>query len=132
MTVSWDPEYVLRRDTEQADRMRSFLGSGQLGRLLEILRSARQQKRMYFQPVDVETAVTFLNAFDVGCFACGIDLSNVFRERATNERGWEWNALGPEREMRSRGHTDEQIIDELFLIEITAWEMLKGDSEDLR
>ena len=69
---------------------------------------------------------------NVGCFACGIDLPLVFRERATNERGWEWNALGPTREMRSRGLADEQIIDELFLIEITAWEMLKGDSEALR
>ena len=37
------------------------------------------------------------------------------------QRGWERNALGPVYQMRQRGMTDEQIVDEFLVIEIETW-----------
>jgi hypothetical protein len=118
--------YFENDEPKTGDLMRLFMQSGQVDRLLSILRSARQRKPMYFQPVDVETAENFLNGFRVGSLACGIEIPLSIQERATNERGWKWNALGPLKEMRERGLDDDQIVDELFAIEIRAWEMHKG------
>ncbi|MHB1558572.1 MAG: hypothetical protein ACYC61_14035 [Isosphaeraceae bacterium] len=91
-------------------------------RILEILRSARSRKSMYLGTVDVPSAETFLNGFLVGCFACGRDVPLEIREQVTIARGWTWSAARPIDEMRERGLTEEQVVDELFAIEIAAWE----------
>lgn len=91
-------------------------------RILEILRSARSRKAMYLGTVDVPSAESFLNGFEVGCFACGRDLPLEIREQATTARGWTWSAARPIDEMRQRGLTEEQVVDEFFAIEIAAWE----------
>lgn len=91
-------------------------------RIIEILRSARGRKAMYLGTADVASAEDFLNGFQVGCFACGQDIPPEIRERVTTERGWRWSAMGPIVQMRERGLTEEEIIDELFAIEIEAWE----------
>lgn len=91
-------------------------------RIIEILRSARGRKAMYLGTIDVPSADSFLYGFRVGCFACGRDLSLAVRERVTTAHGWEWSARGPIEEMRERGLSEEEIVDELFAIEISAWE----------
>ena len=124
-------EYVLRRDTEQADRMRSFLGVGPAWLAFwEILRSARQSKtHVLLSLVRCRNGRNCLTSSKFRLASMRLSTCLTCSERrATNERGWEWHAFGPVQEIRSRGLADEQIIDELFLIEITAWEMLKGDS----
>ncbi len=93
-------------------------------RILEILRSARSRKAMYLGTVDVPSAECFLNGFVVGCFACGRDLPLEIHEQVTIARGWTWSAARPIDEMRERGLTEEQVVDELFAIEIAAWEAL--------
>jgi hypothetical protein len=95
-------------------------------RIIEILRSARHRKAMYLGTVDVPSAENFLNGFQVGCFACGQDIPLEIRERVTTARGWGWSAKGPIEEMRERGLTEEEIVDELFAIEIAAWEACNG------
>jgi hypothetical protein len=95
-------------------------------RILEILRSARQRKPMYIQPVDVAAAENFLAGFHVGCFACGLEVPFEIRERVTIERGWPWYAARPIKEMRERGLNEEQIVDELFAMEIAGWEKRGG------
>ncbi len=95
-------------------------------RILEILRSARQRKPMYIQPVDLVAAENFLTGFQIGCAACGLEVPHETREGVTIERGWPWYAARPIKEMREQGLTEEQIIDELFAMEITGWEMRNG------
>lgn len=97
-----------------------------VGRILEILRSARQRKSMYLGRTEVGTAETFLNGFKVGCFACGLEVPFKIQEQVTIERGWKWNALGPINEMREAGLSEEQVVDELFAIEISGWEKCIG------
>jgi hypothetical protein len=58
----------------------------------------------------------------VECFACGHEVSLAIRERVTIARGWGWCANRPIEEMRERGLNDEEVVDELFAIEIAAWE----------
>jgi hypothetical protein len=94
--------------------------------IIEILRSARDRKAMYLGTVDVPSAENFLNGFKVGCFACGRDVPLEVRARVTTKRGWVWSAKGPIEEMRERGLTEEEIVDELFAIEIAAWEACNG------
>ena len=95
-------------------------------RILEILRSARQRKGMYMEPVEVASAVNFLAGFKVGCFACGLDVSLKIQEQVTIERGWKWYAAHPIKEMQEAGPSEEQVIDELFAIEISVWEKCTG------
>jgi hypothetical protein len=95
--------------------------------ILDILRSARQRKPMYLQSVNIAAADNFLSGFKIGCFACGLEVPVEIRERVTIERGWQWYAALPITEMRERGLSEEQIVDELFAIEIAAWEKCKGD-----
>jgi hypothetical protein len=97
-----------------------------VGRIIEILGSARQRKAMYLGTVDVASAEQFLKGFQVGCFACNLDVPLEIRERVTTARGWRWNAKGPIAEMRERGLNEADIVDELFAIEIAGWEALKG------
>jgi hypothetical protein len=105
------------------------LGSGQetamVDRILEILGSARERKPMYLGTVDVASAESFLNGFLIGCFACGLEVPLEIQEQATIERGWPWYASRPIPEMRERGLSEEQIVDELFAIQIAAWEMCR-------
>jgi hypothetical protein len=95
-------------------------------RIIEILKSARDREAMYLGTVDVPSAENFLNGFQVGCFACGRDLPLEVRERVTTARGWSWSAKRPIDEMRERGLNEEEIVDELFAIEIAAWEVWNG------
>ena len=68
--------------------------------ILDILRSARQRKPMYLQSVDIAAADNFLTGFEIGCFACGLEVPVEIRERVTIERGWKWYAELPITEMR--------------------------------
>jgi hypothetical protein len=96
------------------------------GRIIEILSSDRHRKVMYLGTVDVPSAETFLDGFQVGCFACGRDIPLEIRKRVTAARGWGWSAKGTTEEVRERGLNDEEIVDELFAIEIAAWEAYNG------
>src|SRR4051812_16979783 len=96
--------------------------------IIETLGSARRRKAMYLGTADVASAETFLNGFQVGCFACGLEVPLEIRERVTTARGWGWSAKRPIEEMRKRGWNEEEIVDELFAIEIAAWEAWSGSS----
>jgi hypothetical protein len=91
-------------------------------RVLEILRSARHRKSMYLDSIELGAAVNFLNGFKVACFACGLEVPLKIQKQVTIERGWKWNALGAIKEMQEAGLSEEQVVDELFAIEISGWE----------
>src|SRR5262245_27944176 len=96
------------------------------GRIVEVLASARSRKAMSLGTVDVPSVENFLNGFNVGCFACGRDVPLEVRERVTTARGWRWSAKRPIEEMRGRRLNEEEVVDELFAIEIAAWDAWNG------
>ncbi len=80
------------------------------------------------EPIDVAAAENFLNGFRIGCLACGLEVPLMIQEQVTVERGWKWCATGPIQEMQEAGLSEEQVIDELFAIEISGWEKCIGSS----
>jgi hypothetical protein len=95
-----------------------------VGQIIEALGNVRRRKPMYLGTVDVASAEQFLNGFQAGCFACNLEVPLEIRERVTTARGWGWYAKRPIEEMRERGLNEAEIVDELFAIEIAAWEAL--------
>ena len=82
--------------------------------ILEILEAFRTRKDMYIDPVCPEEAEKWLYGFDVGCFACGVQIE---WQIALEKRGWELRSTtSPIHEMRVKGLSDEQIIDELVAL----------------
>jgi hypothetical protein len=72
---------------------------------------------MYIGEVRVEAAEHFLAGLLTGCNLCGLRVSwNMWRQVA-KDRGWEERvSVGPLPEMRERGLSEQEIIDELFAI----------------
>jgi hypothetical protein len=97
-----------------------------INHLLKVLHSVRDRNSMYFRPVDVVAAENFLNGFITGVASCGLEVPIEIRESTTLERGWKWYAARPVDDMRNRGLTEDQIIDEILTIEIAAWRVYKG------
>ena len=46
------------------------------------------------------------------------------RREATYRRGWGFPAAGPAGEVRERGYTEAQVVDELMMIEVTTLQLL--------
>jgi hypothetical protein len=91
---------------------------------LQILKSAQQRKAMYLRQVTTVDAENFLAGFTIGCSIFGIQVPVEFYAQATQARGWRFNALGATPEMLAKGLSDEKIVEELFAIEIKAWELM--------
>lgn len=86
-------------------------------KVVEILESAKLRKAMYFSPVTVEAADTWLGGFATACIACGVLGNWVDVHAARERRGWDvTRPTCPIPQMQAKGLTDEQIIEELFAI----------------
>lgn len=85
--------------------------------LIERLELMQQRKAMLVQPVSVSAVLDFLRGFRNAYRCCGVR-SDV--DKAEKQRGWKLSALGPVPQMRKKGMSDEQIMDELIAIEIDA------------
>jgi hypothetical protein len=97
-----------------------------IDRLLEILRSARDQKAMHFAPVDVAATLNFLNGFFTGCFAFGHDVPIEIQKQVATEHGWRVSAMDAVEDMREHGLTEEEIIKELYGIQIEILETYRA------
>ena len=73
----------------------------------------KKRKGMYFLP-GVEVAETFLSGFRAALIVAGVPVSHESGRVALQRRGWEVTSVGVTPSMRSRGLTDEQMIDELL------------------
>jgi hypothetical protein len=80
-------------------------------KILDVLEGFRTRKLMYIDPVCAEEAEKFLGAFDIGCFACGIPLE---WHDVVERRGWKLVSVSLIPQMRERGLSEEQVIDELI------------------
>jgi hypothetical protein len=72
---------------------------------------------MYVQPANLATVQSFLTGFATGCLVCGYDIHRDLGSGLKEVRGWEWNAVGPIPQMRAKGLSEEEIMDELIEIE---------------
>lgn len=97
--------------------------------IIEILEAAREVKMMYIQPVTVDSAINFLNGFRLGMFCLDEKIPGGVRDQAHKDRGYNYTAMGTERQMRARQMSDEEIMDELFALEIEAWKLMIDNSE---
>jgi hypothetical protein len=80
---------------------------------IEQLATIKKRKGMYFLP-RVEEAETFLAGFRTALIVAGVPVSHDSGRVALQGRGWEVTSVGVTPSMRSRGLTDEQMIDELL------------------
>jgi hypothetical protein len=95
-----------------------------IDKMIQILRSFQDRKKMYVQPLDVANVQSFLGGFVVGSFAADFELPHELAWTAQERRGWEQSALGPVRQMRERGMSEEEIMDELIEIQILRLQLL--------
>ena len=93
-----------------------------LDRLIEILRSARDRKRMYFMPVGPIAVVHWIHGLTTGCSLVGLEWSLPYRRLAVERRGLTFSAAGETHELEQRGRSPEEIVHELLSIEIEMWE----------
>jgi len=106
------------------------LSRAKIGELIEWLEHVRTRPEMYMTQVTAESVNICLWWFHLGLSQTGLlNHPAEFLSWAPGLRGWELNSLGPEREMRERGFTETQVIEELFHIEITAWQELAKYAE---
>jgi hypothetical protein len=104
--------------------------SPHIDKMIRLLRSFQDRKKMYVQPVDLANVQSFLCGFAVGCLAADFDLPYELRDRAQESRGWNLShGLGPVPQMRERGMSDEEIMDELIEIEVLRLQLL-GEGTD--
>ena len=80
---------------------------------IEQLAIIKKRKGMYFPP-RVEEAETFLTGFRTALIIAGVPVSHESGRVALQRRGWELTSVGVTPSMRSRGLTDEQMVDELL------------------
>lgn len=100
----------------------------QIRRIIEVLESARTRKQMYFQPVNVEATVNFLNGFKLLLFCLEMEMPHAVYAQVYQQRGWEYTARGVWIDMQERQMTEESIIDELLTLEIQAWKSILDNS----
>ncbi len=93
-----------------------------LDRLIEILQSARDRKRMYFRPIGPVAVEHWIWGLRIGCTFVGLEWSHEHRRPALERRGLEYRmAAGETKQLRKRGLSPEAIVDELLSIEIEMW-----------
>lgn len=103
--------------------------------IIERLENVRGRKQMYFRPVDLEALLNFLAGFNVSVSLLGnLDWPDYQAHReAYRKRNWEYTAGGARKaaeEMRKRGMTEENILDEVLLLEIEAWRWMLERFDD--
>ena len=138
--AAWDAEAARRVEEIRAGRVvgrpveglldelrRLYPPDARIAKGIEFLRTFRQRKRMYVQPVDVPNVESFLTGFRIGCMAAGLFGDHGPWNRASERRGWACGAMSPADVMRERGLDDEAIMDELIEIEMLALCLLAGD-----
>lgn len=97
-----------------------------LDRLLEILRSARERKKMYFSPIGPVAVGHWLHGLRTGFSFVGLEWPSKYRRSVVESRGWEYgDAAGEIPALERRGLSPEEVADELLAIEIDTWQFYR-------
>lgn len=92
-----------------------------LGRVIEVLESARSRTPMYFSPVEPNVVIHWLLGVRIGLMANGIDWSPDDRRAIVEARGLRFGASWEADQLADRGLSPEQVVDELLSIEVEQW-----------
>jgi hypothetical protein len=94
----------------------------ELGKLINDLEHFRIRPTMYLGSLRSDLAVAWLNGFRGSERFISKEISDDrwhdIRKQAVESRGLTWSARHPSDELRERGFSEREIIDELLLIEI--------------
>jgi hypothetical protein len=92
--------------------------------IIDLLEHVRLRPGMFMGSDDPETFIVFLSGLMAGCrifsIKVGDSTSDEFYEKTILERGWnlESSTYAPRQQMRDRGMTSTEILDELIQIQI--------------
>jgi hypothetical protein len=93
---------------------------------LEVVSKRLQQ---FINPLTLQTLKSFFDGFNLGYVLARENLQ--FHDipdawiSVVEIRGWKVNAFGLEAEMKERGMTEREMIDEYVQIEIEVWKLLE-------
>lgn len=97
------------------------------------LEHAKERLGMYMHPQDVKSVLGFLAGFQVSCRAFGYNYDGRIFEKVYTRRGWERRGSLVELvsqktglNMNDGGMSEQEIIAELFAIEIECWREVPG------
>jgi hypothetical protein len=86
--------------------------------VIAALERFRTRTAMYIHPVNVPKARSFLYGLRLGVLVFGIRWERDVWWQVQETRGWQQRSVGPVPQMKAKGITSRQIIDELIDIEI--------------
>ena len=86
--------------------------------LIQQIEHFRSRIGMYIHSVDVANTQSFLAGFTMAVHVFGIRPDHNIHWNVQESRGWKQSPDGPVPQMRGKGMSDRQIIDELIDIEI--------------
>ena len=97
----------------------------------EILEDVKARALMYLGSYSFQTANSFINGFTCGINAISSTFSNSLQERnrVLTSRGWKVPSVRIDLEMNERGLSPEQVVNEVFEIEIAVWKRLEETQE---
>jgi hypothetical protein len=96
--------------------------AGAIDLLIEILSRARLRPEMYFNPIGPASFELWLNGLNTGVSIFGLAWKSDHRKAALAARGLELKAIGEADDLRQRGLSPSEVVDELLSIEIEMWQ----------
>ena len=102
----------------------------QVNKIVELLEAARKRPPMYIGGYDVDAAGHFCQGIEAACWAFDEKGHMPLRLQVLQERGWNTNtARHFSHQMKQRGLTQQEMVEELFVIEIEVWKRYAQETE---
>ena len=99
--------------------------SAKITEIIKFLEAVRKRPNMSVLNFNIEAMEALIHGFNVGCYLCEEKLfpqkHKEIKDNVTIEREWHLKPVSVTYEMKERGLSDEEIIQELLTIEIEAW-----------
>lgn len=97
--------------------------------IIRFLNHVKQKPNMYVDKSDITSMESLIYGFNAGCHIMS-DAINPLKHRdiidqVKIDRGWHFSPVSVTVEMKKRGLSDEEIIQELLDIEIETWRRME-------
>ncbi len=100
------------------------MNSQKAAEVVSLLQHMSLRKGMYVGEVKLPAVSAFFSGFEIASQLFGYEVPLEIRQRAKEQRGWQHtNEVWPMEQMEAQNYTEEQIIDELWSLEIEAWKL---------
>lgn len=95
----------------------------QINAIIQLLERVKSRPFAYISP-SFESAISFIEGVTQAASVLGIVKSEEMYIDAIRSKGWTYTNFRPIEQMKQKGLDDQQIINELFDIEIQVWKEL--------